>query len=83
MNGPNWRHGGGFRRLPKAGSLSFSLLLFLAALPALAQSSLGTIRGVAKDEGGNSLPGVTIEATNDASGVTRTAVTGLVRPNNP
>ena len=76
MNGPNWRHGGGFRRLPKAGSLSFSLLLFLAALPALAQSSLGTIRGVAKDEGGNSLPGVTIEATNDASGVTRTAVTG-------
>jgi hypothetical protein len=51
-------------------------MISLAALPALAQTASGTVRGVVKDESGAPLPGVTIEATNDASGVTRTAVTG-------
>ena len=48
----------------------------MAALPAAAQTTTGTLRGSATDESGSGLPGVTVEATNDASGVTRTAVTG-------
>jgi hypothetical protein len=46
------------------------------ALPAAAQTTTGTLRGSVNDEGGNGLPGVTVEATNDASGTTRVAVTG-------
>ena len=56
-----------------------AFLLVLMALPALplgAQTTTGTLRGYVRDESLASLPGVTVEATNDDTGVTRTATSG-------
>src|SRR5262245_14350417 len=52
------------------------LLMALTALPIGAQTTTGTLRGYVRDESLANLPGVTVEATNDATGVTRTAVSG-------
>jgi Carboxypeptidase regulatory-like domain len=52
------------------------LLMALTALPLGAQTTTGTLRGYIHDESAASLPGVTVEATNDDTGVTRTAVSG-------
>ncbi|MEX1246824.1 MAG: carboxypeptidase regulatory-like domain-containing protein [Thermoanaerobaculia bacterium] len=53
-----------------------ALALAWTAVPAAAQTTTGTLRGVVKDETGAALPGVTVEAVNDASGLTRSAVSG-------
>jgi hypothetical protein len=54
--------------------LMFALLLALTPLCAIAQSSNGSISGVVTDDSGAILPGVTVTATNVATGVNRTAV---------
>ncbi len=58
----------------------FRILLALAiawmAVPAAAQTTTGTLRGVVRDDSGAALPGVTVEAVNAESGMTRSAVTG-------
>lgn len=53
--------------------LAVALLLPAAAL--FAQSSNGSISGTITDDQGGALPGVTVTATNAATGVNRTAVT--------
>ncbi|HEX6178423.1 MAG TPA: carboxypeptidase regulatory-like domain-containing protein [Thermoanaerobaculia bacterium] len=50
-----------------------SMLLVLAASPAIAQTTTATIRGTVEDESGNAFPGSTVRATNVASGYTTTA----------
>lgn len=56
----------------------FGLLLCLATtIPLLAQSSTGSISGVVIDESGAALPGVTVTATNIATGAIRTAVSNV------
>jgi hypothetical protein len=52
-----------------------ALLVFCAAVPALAQTELGTITGTIKDAQGAVLPGVTVSAVNAATNVTTVAVT--------
>ncbi len=51
-----------------------SLLSLLIATSLLAQGSAGTLVGFATDASGAALPGVTITATNDATGFTRSTV---------
>jgi len=53
--------------------LFFALLLLTTSL--FAQSSGGSLSGHVTDETGAALPGVTVTATNDATGTTRTEVT--------
>ena len=48
----------------------------VGGLPVFAQTTTGTLRGVVGDESGSALPGVSIEATNDETGTTRTIVSG-------
>ena len=57
-----------------------ALLLFVLLLPlaAFAQSSNGSISGNITDENGGALPGVSVTATNTATGATRTVVTNGV-----
>ncbi|HET7697446.1 MAG TPA: carboxypeptidase regulatory-like domain-containing protein [Vicinamibacterales bacterium] len=50
------------------------LLVMCAAVPAAAQSELGTITGTIKDAQGAVLPGVTVTAQNTATNVSTTAV---------
>ena len=51
--------------------------MLIASLPALAHAqATGTITGVVTDQSESVLPGVTIEATNTATGQTRRTVTG-------
>src|SRR5207237_9800620 len=52
--------------------LFFALLLLTTSL--FAQSSGGSLSGRVTDETGAALPGVTVTATNDATGTTRTDV---------
>lgn len=60
-----------------ARSLPLALLvLLLFPLALLAQTTNGSISGDVKDDTGAVLPGVTVTATNAATGATRTAVTG-------
>src|SRR4030095_5351349 len=53
----------------------FAAVLLLAPLPAFAQSTTATIRGVVKDDTG-SLPGATINARESASGFTSDTTSG-------
>src|SRR5512135_1729769 len=51
-------------------------VLMLALSPAvMAQSAVGTLSGTVADESGAAIPGVTVTATNHATGVVRTTVT--------
>lgn len=52
-----------------------SLLLFLTAAPAAAQIDTGAIVGTVRDSSGAVLPGVTVTATLEATGVSQTTVT--------
>ncbi len=53
-----------------------AIWIMVGAMPVFAQTTTGTVRGVVADESGGALPGVVIEATNVASGTTRTITTG-------
>ncbi len=55
-------------------ALLVPLLVVLGAAPAMAQ--YGQIEGLVKDQTGGVLPGATVTATNEETGVTRSAVTG-------
>ncbi len=61
-----WRLGNGAAR-------RFCMLLILGTVwlwgTATAQTTTGTLRGTVKDETGGVLPGVTVEAVNDDSGI--------------
>jgi hypothetical protein len=70
------------RRIEKGNRLAScapgaALLLALALWPAAAaaQTTTGTLRGLVKDETGGVLPGVTVEAVDEESGLTRSAFT--------
>jgi len=52
-----------------------TVLLFLLAIPVLAQLPTATILGVAKDSSGGVLPGVNVTVTNVDTGLTRTVKT--------
>jgi hypothetical protein len=56
-------------------ALGLFLVCLLLPLPLLAQSSTGSISGSITDDSGGALPGVTVVATNVATGTSRTAVT--------
>jgi len=56
-------------------TFAFALLLALAPFAVFAQSSTGSISGTATDESRAAIPGVTVTATNTATGASRTAVT--------
>ena len=62
------------RRAELLAGLAFGLLL-LSAVPARAQIDTASIVGTVKDEQGGVLPGVTVTATQDATGVVSTNVT--------
>ncbi len=53
------------------------LILLLAATSLYAQATGSSLVGRVMDESGAALPGVTITATNDATGFSRTVVTGV------
>ncbi len=53
------------------------LVLALLPFPLVAQSTGGTISGVATDESGAALPGVTVTATNAATGINRVTESNL------
>src|SRR5712691_10214985 len=55
--------------------LFVSLLLALAPIALFAQSSTGSIAGTVTDDNGGALPGVTVSASNIATGVERNGVT--------
>ena len=55
-------------------TLGLFFVCLLLPLPLLAQSSTGSISGTITDDSGGALPGVTIVATNVATGTSRTAV---------
>ena len=65
------------RMRPRASSFvwAFLLLVVIAAAPAAAQLTTGTIRGTAKDETGGVLPGAEITITNVDTGTTRSLIT--------
>jgi len=65
----------GIRRYTLIEVLALLLALF-AAPCARAQTTTGTLRGNVKDENGGALPGVTVTAVNDDSGISLTMVTG-------
>jgi hypothetical protein len=53
-----------------------ALLLLLAATAAIAQTGGASLSGRVTDESGGALPGVTVTATNNATGFNRSVVTG-------
>src|SRR5581483_3752671 len=60
--------------MKRTAALLVGALLFL---PALARAqAVGALAGVVTDESGAVMPGVTIDATNTATGIARTAVSG-------
>src|SRR5262245_58975091 len=60
----------------RLGNLSALLVLFLGfAMPALAQSTTGSISGVVVDQSTSVLPGVTVDVRNVETGVQRSMVT--------
>ena len=61
----------------RSRSLSlFSILLLLYAGSLFAQAGGASLRGTVVDESGGALPGVTVTATNTATGFNRSVVTG-------
>jgi len=65
-----------------AKHICFPLLLAMIALlmpfPLLGQTSTGSIAGAVTDESGAAIPGVSVTATNTATGATRTTVSNSV-----
>ncbi len=59
-------------------TLSLFLLAILVPIGVFAQSSTGSISGTVTDASGSALPGVTVTATNAATGVSRTVVSNGV-----
>jgi len=57
-------------------SLVLAAALLLVATSMFAQSTGGALVGRVTDETGGALPGVTVTATNDATGISRSVVTG-------
>ena len=64
------------QRAKGKGLAALMLVLLAPAVPALAQIDTASIVGRVVDQSGAVLPGVTVTATQDATGVTATAVTG-------
>ena len=68
------------RRIGNGAARRLGMLLFLGAVwlsgPAAAQTTTGTLRGNIKDETAGVLPGATVEAVNDESGMHMQATTG-------
>jgi hypothetical protein len=68
------------RRIGNGAARRLGWLLFLGAVwlsgAAAAQTTTGTLRGNVKDQTGGVLPGVTVEAVNDDSGMHLQATTG-------
>ena len=56
--------------------LIFTAVLMLLATSMFAQGTGGALVGRVADETGGALPGVTVTATNDATGVSRSVITG-------
>ena len=63
-------------RLSCSIALALSTVLIVAVPIAARAQATGTLAGVITDESGAVMPGVTIDATNTATGLVRTAVTG-------
>ncbi|HUF09523.1 MAG TPA: carboxypeptidase-like regulatory domain-containing protein, partial [Rhodothermales bacterium] len=60
--------------LPRSIFTVLMILTLFCTLPLQAQTSGGTLMGRVVDSGGGDLPGVTVTATNDATGVSRSTV---------
>ena len=56
-------------------NIALVFLMLALAMPAFAQEQRASIEGVVKDTSGAVLPGVTVEAKNEATGVVVSAVT--------
>jgi len=56
-------------------NIALMFLMLALAMPAMAQEQRASIEGVVKDATGAVMPGVTVEARNEAVGVVVTAVT--------
>jgi len=65
------------RTLVILGPLLLLALALVAAGTASAQTTTGRIQGIVRDAQGAALPGATVTATNPATGLKRTAVTGV------
>jgi hypothetical protein len=61
-------------RVLRLFALTSSLVLAIASIPAYAQTGLATLTGLATDNSGAAVPGVTVTATNQATNVDYTAV---------
>jgi hypothetical protein len=57
-------------------SLGAVLGVLILSIPAVAQTALGTLRGVVRDQQGGALPGVTITVRQVDTNTLTTAVTG-------
>jgi hypothetical protein len=60
----------------RIAALAMTILLAIGVLPSAAQTSSSAVAGVVTDSSGGVLPGVTVTATNGATGFSRTVVTG-------
>ena len=65
-----------FRDLVTSVACSTLLVLGSVVAPAFAQSTNATIDGIVKDNQGGVLPGATVTAVNEATGLSRTTTTG-------
>ena len=63
-------------RFARCGVLLLTMAALMVPVAAFAQSSGGSLLGIVADETGAALPGVSVTATNPATGFNRTTVTG-------
>ena len=62
------------RRIAKCSA--YLLVVILAAIPMLAQTTTATLRGTVQDESGNAFPGAEVSATAVATGYRNTSIAG-------